>query len=109
MQVVLTGGCINTPGFVTRFQTELRALVPSELEVVVTAPLVGQGTIEGVVVCIWGVWMQAGGGHHYHVPAAHCPLSPALLPPVEAVAAGIPQPPQLCQGVCMRVISVHHP
>lgn len=38
-QVVLTGGCINTPGFVTRFQTELRALVPSELEVVVTAPL----------------------------------------------------------------------
>lgn len=39
-QVVLTGGCINVPGFVPRFQTELRALVPSELELVVTAPVV---------------------------------------------------------------------
>jgi hypothetical protein len=40
VQVVLTGGCINVPGFVPRFQTELRALVPSELELVVTAPVV---------------------------------------------------------------------
>lgn len=38
-QVVLTGGCINVPGFVPRFQSELRALVPSELELVVTAPV----------------------------------------------------------------------
>jgi hypothetical protein len=42
VQVVLTGGCINVPGFVPRFQSELRALVPSELELVVTAPVVSE-------------------------------------------------------------------
>lgn len=40
VQVVLTGGCINIPGFVPRFTRELRALVPSDLELVVTAPVV---------------------------------------------------------------------
>lgn len=37
-QVVLTGGCVSLPGFVARFESELRALVPAELEVVVCAP-----------------------------------------------------------------------
>lgn len=54
MQVVLTGGCVNTPGFVSRFQTELRALVPSDLELVVTAPVVSRqrGRKEGGRDCL---------------------------------------------------------
>lgn len=39
----MTGGCVNTPGFVPRFTKELRALVPSDLELVVTAPVVRRG------------------------------------------------------------------
>jgi actin-related protein len=55
VQVVLTGGCINTPGFVSRFQTELRALVPSDLELVVTAPVVSHPQLlYFVAVCLLG-------------------------------------------------------
>jgi actin-related protein len=44
-QVVLTGGCVSLPGFVARFESELRALVPAELEVVIYALQVRAGRV----------------------------------------------------------------
>ena len=41
--VILSGGCVSIPGFVDRFNIELRSIVPQHLDVHVSVPSDPQG------------------------------------------------------------------